>query len=182
MLVLEIMGALVVLAALGFGLLGWLFRPLVRKVRDQLRLENQIEANRRQFEQERAQLKSAALEELQEWMKQRAGEATGVTSTASLARLKSPVLQSILERYPLDDRVLELARVYQQATGKELLPEALRKAHEANVAGETTAEASPAATGKLSNEEARLLEEARREVELWVGGTGQTGPDTETKR
>lgn len=184
MLMIEIMVTLVVLAVLGFGLLGWLFRPLVRKLRDQLRLESEIEANRRRFEQERAQLRSAALGELQEWMKQRAGEATGVTSTASLARLQSPVLQSILERYPLDDRVLELARVYRQATGKELLPEALRQAHEANATGAEAAEAKPAPTGKLSKEEARLLDEARREVELWVGGADPSGsaPETETKR
>lgn len=184
MLMIEIMVALVVLGVLGFGLLGWLFRPLARKLRDQLRLENQIEANRRQFEAERARLKSAARGELEEWMKQRAGEATGI-SPAAPARLQSPVLQAILERYPLDDRVLELAQVYRQATGKELLPEALRPAQAAHNSGDAgRATERPAAGGQLSKEEARLLEEARREVQLWMGGAGSSGsgPDTETKR
>lgn len=180
MLMIEILVSLVVLGVLGFGLLGWLLRPLLRKMRDQLRLESEIEANRKRFEQERAQLKSAALGELQEWMKQRAGEATGVTSAASLGRLQSPVLQSILERYPLDDRVIELAKVYRQATGKELLPEALLPARES--AGEDP-EVKVAPAARLSKEEARLLKEAQREVELWVGGGhSPSGPDTEANR
>lgn len=183
MLMIEIMVTLVVLVFVGFGLLGWLFRPMVKRIRDQLRLENEIEANRRKFEQERAELKHAALGELQDWMKQRASEATGISSTASLTRLESPVLQAILERYPLDPRVIELARVYRQATGKELLPEALLRAQAGAEAGES-GEPGVSQSGKLSKEETRLLDEARREVELWIGEAGPSGsgPETERKR
>ncbi len=179
MLIIEVMLTVLLAVAGVVLLLGWLLRPVVRKMREQLRLEGQVELNRRAFEAERSQLREAARAEFEQWMKARAGEAAGAGSPVSLTRLQSPVLQAVLERYPLNDRVLELARVYKQATGKDLLPPDLRSGDEAGEDPKNVTRPEAA----LSNEEARLLEEAKREVDAWLTVAGaESDPHSERQR
>jgi hypothetical protein len=169
MLLFEVfLTALLVVGAVA-AVIGWLTRPIWRAVLRRYRLEQEMETLHQQAKQDEHQRLAEAAEELKAWMKQ-AVEGRGAPSASTVKEMGNPVLRAVLERYPLDERVLEAARVYRQVTGKDLLPGVLtREASEAEVGA---AEAPPAI--HAADEEHR--KDAAREVEEWAKSTGKTDP------
>lgn len=160
MIVLEILlTALVTLGLLGVAL-GWIARPLWTALVRRWRIETAAEQMKAQEDRRLKQLRKAASTEVTEWL-EKAGGGKLILPEGGLAAAVDPTLRAILERYPLNDRVLELARIYQQATGKELLPEQVRQAMREQAE-------TPRPEKELSSEERAVLAEARREVEAWL--------------
>jgi hypothetical protein len=135
-------------------------RPLWSAARRRLRIE--AEAQRIAAEQlsQQRELHSEALSEVRQFLEKGGAGKLINPELGGLGASIDPVLRAVLEKHPLDERVVELARVYRQATGKELLPDRLRKAMQEP--GER-----PKAARKLTAEEEQLLADARREVDGW---------------
>jgi hypothetical protein len=161
MVVIEVMlTALLVVAAVA-GVVAWLTRPMWRAVARRCRMEAQEE-----------RLLAEARRELQGWLKVPDAAVQVVPDRAQLKAAAEPVLRAVLERYPLDDRVQEVARMYQQVTGKTLLPGyALGELPE-----EPTAPPRP-----LTDEEKRHAVAAAREVAGWSGTTAAPEQEQENR-
>ena len=160
MIVLEILLTVVVTLGLLALALSWITRPLWSAFLRRWRIETAAEKLKAQENQRLQQMRQAACSEVSEWL-EKAGGGKLILPEGGLAAAVDPTLRAILERYPMNDRVLELARIYQQATGKELLPEQVRNAMQQQAD-------APRAEKELSSEERAVLAEARREVEAWL--------------
>jgi hypothetical protein len=160
MIVLEILITALITVGLLVLALSWVARPLWTSFVRRWRIETAAEQMKAQDQQRLKQLRKAASTEVTEWL-EKAGGGKLILPEGGLAAAVDPTLRAILERYPMNDRVLELARIYQQATGKELLPEQVRQAMQQQVD-------TPRAEKELSSEERAVLAEARREVEAWL--------------
>ena len=170
MLIVEVIVTVLVVVALAAAFLAWLTRPLWRAAARRWRAEAEADRMRAERERHLQELRGRAALEVETWL----GEPVkGLMDRegAGLAAAADPVLRAVLERYPMDERVMELARVYRQATGQELLPRRLREATEP--AGE---DAEAGSGGRLlTDEEARVLAEAAREVEGWISSPEGSG-------
>lgn len=160
MIVLEILVTVLVTLGLLALALSWITRPLWTAFISRWRIETAAEQLKAQERKRLQQCRQAASSEVSEWL-EKAGGGKLILPEGGLAAAVDPTLRAILERYPMNDRVLELARIYQQATGKELLPEQVRRAMQEQVD-------TPRAEKELSSEERAVLAEARREVEAWL--------------
>ncbi|MGV3723337.1 MAG: hypothetical protein ACO1SX_20760 [Actinomycetota bacterium] len=168
MIVLEVL----LTAALIIGALAAIFlrltRPLWSAARRRLRIEAEAQRMVAERLSEQRELRSEALLEVRQFLEKGGAGKLISPELGGLGASIDPVLRAVLEKHPLDERVVELARVYRQATGKELLPERLRKAMQEP--GER-----PKTARKLTAEEERLLAEARREVDGWAGSERSQG-------
>jgi hypothetical protein len=160
MIVLEILITVLITLGLVVLALSWITRPLWTAFVRRWRIETAAEQMKAQEQKRLQQLRQAASSEVSEWLEKTSGGKL-ILPEGGLAAAVDPTLRAILERYPMNDRVLELARIYQQATGKELLPEQVRQAMQQQVD-------TPRAEKELSSEERAVLAEARREVEAWL--------------
>jgi len=172
MLIFEVILTVLFVAAVPLLLLGWVFRPLGRWLARRWRLEGKAAEIRRGLEREqaaaRAECSHEAAAEVATWLNLPEARELIDRAGGDLRAAVDPVLQAVLERHPLDERVVELAWVYRQATGRELFPEALTG---------RAREAEPARVPRapLTEDERRMLQEARREVECWQGGSAGSG-------
>lgn len=168
MIVVEVLltAALVIgaLAAVFF----WLTRPLWSAASRRLRIESEAQRLAAERIAQQRELHSEAISEVQQFLEKGGAGKLISRELGGLSTSIDPVLRAVLEKHPLDERVVELARVYRQATGKELLPERLRNAMQ------EPAE-RPRAARKLSAEEEQVLAEARREVDGWDGSEQSRG-------
>jgi hypothetical protein len=160
MIVLEIFITVLITLGLLALALSWITRPFWRALVRRWRIETEAERLKLAERKRLQQLRESASSEVTTWL-ERAGGGKLILPEGGLAAAVDPTLRAILERYPLNDRVLELARVYQQATGKELLPERVRLAMQEQAD-------TPRAEKELSAQEQVVLDEARREVEAWL--------------
>lgn len=160
MIVLEIFITVIISLGLVVLAVSWITRPLwtafVRRWRIETEADRMKSAERKRVQQ----LREAASTEVTTWL-EKAGGGKLILPEGGLAAAVDPTLRAILERYPLNDRVLELARIYQQATGKELLPERIRQAMQEQVD-------TPRPEREMTLQEREVLAEARREVEGWL--------------
>lgn len=165
MIVLEVL----LTAALVIGALAMVFirltRPLWSAARRRLRIEAEAQRLAAERITQQRELRSEALSEVQQFLEKGGAGKLISRELGGLSASIDPVLRAVLEKHPLDERVVELARVYRQATGKELLPERLRAAMQ-------EPSEQPREARKLTDEEERLLADARREVDGW-DGSGQ---------
>ncbi|MCC2671042.1 MAG: hypothetical protein K0Q72_3513 [Armatimonadetes bacterium] len=164
MIILEILITVVLAIGLVAAVLLWLTRPLWGAVARRVRIEKEAERLKSLNARVVQSAREDATVEVKEWM-EKAGIGKPLTGEAGgLAGALNPALRAIMERYPVDPRVQELANVYRQATGRELLPERLRQVLDEGAAGQ--AATGPAA--KPTAEEQKVLDEARREVAGWL--------------